>query len=113
MCIQLDWTDILHLTVSRVELTLTLLEVPSLAVVALVLESEDSSRCCQGTTREMSCILFLWLITRKAAYVLIASLFLVCKRAPVFMEKCCGEPARSVVCEVVCLHAFAREMTLL
>lgn len=50
MCIQLDGADILCLTVSTVELTLTLLEVPSLAVVALVLESHGSSRGSQGTT---------------------------------------------------------------
>lgn len=46
---------------STVELTLTLLEVPSLAVVALVLESEGSSLCSQGTATEMSYILLPWL----------------------------------------------------
>ena len=69
VCVQLDGVDILCLTVSTVELTLTLLEVPSLAVVAPVLQSGGSSRCSQGTTTEMSCILLLWLCTTKPACV--------------------------------------------
>lgn len=40
VCIQLNGADILCLSVSMVELTLTLLEVPGLAVVTLVLESK-------------------------------------------------------------------------
>lgn len=51
MCIQLNRADIPCLSVSMVELTLTLLEVPGLAVVTLVLES---SCCSQGTATEMS-----------------------------------------------------------
>lgn len=55
--VQLNRPDILYSVVSTVELTLTLLEVPSIAVVALVSESEGSSCCSQGTAAEMSCIL--------------------------------------------------------
>lgn len=57
--VQLNRADIIYLVVSMVELTLTLLEVPSIAVVALVPESEGSSCCSQGTATEMSCILLL------------------------------------------------------
>lgn len=49
------------------ELTLTLLEAPNLSVVALGLGRKGSTRCSQGTTLEMSCIL-LFLINMDACY---------------------------------------------
>lgn len=49
------------------ELTLTLLEAPNLSVVVLGLGHKGSTRCSQGTTLEMSCIL-LFLINMDACY---------------------------------------------
>lgn len=101
MCVQLDGVDILCLTVSTVELTLTLLEVPSLAVVALVLESEGSSHCSQGIATEMSGILLLWLSTSKPACVLMLVIFqFAC------VEVYSGEPSQVGVCEVTYLLVF-------
>lgn len=46
--VQLNRPDILYSVVSTVELTLTLLEVPSITVVALVSESEGSRTVARG-----------------------------------------------------------------
>lgn len=110
--VQLNRADILYSVVSTVELTLTLLEVPSLAVVVLVPESEDNSCCSQGTTTEIACNLLLWLSNSKPAYVFMLFIFVGQDRF-FFLDMSCDEYDQSSVCEVTYLHMFAWRMTLL
>lgn len=98
---------------STVELTLTLLEVPSFAVVALVLESETSSRCSQGTATEMSYILLLYLGASLCLNVRVN--FCRVKQALLgFFGMCIVVDLINLVFyEVMYLHVFAQGMTLL
>lgn len=106
--VQLNRADILHSVVSMVELTLTLLEVPSLAVVSLVEESEGNSCCTLGTMTEIgsnlnhpmfSCYCFFFVV--------------VLDRFFFFGHDHCDENDKSIVCDLTYLHVFAQRLVLL